>query len=66
MHHIVRVVACDIIIIEALGGYWKKTSDRVRNLLGPMKGKEAMRRTQKAVLNSSLNTRLCIEQRKLF
>ena len=42
-------------IIDVLGGYSKETSDRVRNLLGPLKGRDVLRRMQKAVLRSSLN-----------
>ena len=35
--------------------YSQETSNRVRNLLDPLKGREILRRKQKAVLNSRLN-----------
>ena len=43
------------IVIDVLGGYSKETSDQVRNLLGPLKGRDVLREVQKAVLSSSLN-----------
>ena len=43
------------IIIDVLGGYSQETSGLVRNLLGPLKGRDVLRRIQKAVLSSSLN-----------
>ena len=43
------------IIIDILGEYSKETNDRARNMLGPLKGRDVLRRMQKAVLSSSLN-----------
>ena len=48
-----------------VGGYSKEASDRVRNLLGPLKGRDVLMKMQKAVLSSSLNIartlKLCVE-----
>ena len=53
------------ITIDVLGRYSQETSNRVRNLLRPLKGRLILRRMQKAVLSSCPNIarslKLCIE-----